>query len=269
MKQINNILLFLFLLVFTITLVNSAPPTTTVTDYQRGVDIVHPETVNIENDSNLEFNFWTYNATNGATLTNISLNCTVYFINNKGVQYYRFSNQPGANGLMVYGKGAPSCINCWTMVLPKENLSIGDYSYQIKCQGSDIGGYTTGAFSVIENDLPLEQEKLNLYIFISLTPLVLMLVFLFFGYVNFKVGDKEENAVISFFFYGLAIVFLITHVIITNSVVQDLLIYGIVTEMHTTMMIGFFIIIGLIVGFMIIRMILKQMDNFYKRSGLR
>jgi len=269
MKQTNKTLFLLFLLVITITLVNSAPPTTTVTDYQRGVDIVHPETVNLEKGKNLEFNFWTYNASNGATLTNTSLNCTLYLINNEGVQYYRFSNQPGANALMVYGKGSPLCINCWTMVLPKENLTIGDYSYQIKCQGSDIGGYTTGFFSVIENDLPLEQEKLNLYIFISLTPLILMLVFLFFGYIGSNIGDKEENGIISFFFYGLALVFLITHVIITNSVVQDLLVYGIVTEIHTTMMIGFFTVVGFMVGYVIVRIIFKQVDNFYKRSGLK
>lgn len=156
-------LILVFALMF-LPLIYSAPPTTTVTDYQRGVDIIHPETQLIKSEKDLEFNFWTYNNTNGATLTNTSLNCTLYILDNTGNQFYRFSNQAGANGLMTYGKGAPLCVNCWTMTLPKENISNGLYSYQIKCQGTQIGGYTTGSFEVTTTGVDLTEGRAILYI---------------------------------------------------------------------------------------------------------
>lgn len=134
--------------IFILNFTSGAPPTTTITDYQRGVDIIHPETQIVKLNKDLEFNFWTYNNSDGSTLTNTSLTCTLYIIDNTGNQFYRFSNQAGANGLITYGKGAPLCVNCWTMTMPKENLSLGTYSYQIKCQGTNIGGYTTGEFEV-------------------------------------------------------------------------------------------------------------------------
>lgn len=151
--------IFLFAFIFFLTFVMSAPPTTTITDYQRGVDIIHPETLNVKTNQDLEFNFWTYNTTNGATLTNTSLNCTLYLINSSGVNFFRFSNQAGASGLITYGKGYPLCTNCWTMVLPKENISEGSYSYQIKCQGLNIGGYVTGFFDATEGGVDFTEAR--------------------------------------------------------------------------------------------------------------
>jgi hypothetical protein len=169
-------LLFLFL---GMNLVSSQPPTSTIIS-DRGVDIVHPETQVVPSDEDIEFNFWTYNSTSGATFTNSSLNCTLYILDNKGVQYYRFSNQAGANGLMTYGKGAPLCVNCWTMTLPKENLSVGIYSYQIKCQGGAgidaIGGYYTGFFEVTPTG---NQSNTTIFLFLLISSCVL----LYFSYL--------------------------------------------------------------------------------------
>lgn len=134
--------------ILVISFTSAAPPQSTAGLLERGIDIVHPETQVIKYGNDLEFNFWTYNSTTGETVTNSSLNCTLYIINDKGVNFYRFSNQPGANGLITYGKGAPLCVNCWTMILPSQNLTYGVYSYQIKCQGNKVGGYYTGAFEI-------------------------------------------------------------------------------------------------------------------------
>ena len=176
----DKLFLYIFLFIISISFISCAPPTTTVTDYQRGVDIVHPETQQVKFGEDLEFNFWTYNFSTGATLTNTSLNCTLYMINDRGVNFYRFSNQPGANGLMTYGKGAPLCVNCWTMIMPKENLSTGDYSYQIKCQGSGIGGYTTGFFSVSETGNDINgQHEVFLFSLVFFSILLLVLSFTF------------------------------------------------------------------------------------------
>ena len=133
---------------FILNLISAVPPQSTVINLERGVDIIHPETLTIKEGTDLEFNFWTYNSTTGATLTNTSLNCTVYFIDSTGTNFFRLSNQPGASGLITYGKGAPLCVNCWTSKIGYGNFTQQQYSYQIKCQGSGVGGYDTGFFEV-------------------------------------------------------------------------------------------------------------------------
>lgn len=145
-------ILFLGILGF-LAFTSAAPPQSTAGLLERGVDIVHPETQVVKYGNSLEFNFWTYNSSTGGTLTNNTLNCTLYIINDRGVNFWRFSNQPGASALITYGKGAPLCVNCWTMTLPAQNLTYGVYSYQIKCQANSstttaVGGYYTGAFEV-------------------------------------------------------------------------------------------------------------------------
>ena len=185
MKLSKFIFFFLFL-VFTLSFISSAPPsstTTVITD--RGIDIVHPETLFVKFGDNLEFNFWTYNSTDGATLTNSSLNCTLYLVNSSGNQYYRFSNQPGASGLITYGKGAPLCVNCWTMNLSSGDLPIGSYSYQIKCQGSGVGGYYTGFFDVTATGIQMGDFSQNT-ILIGL--LLLAFIFILFG-AYFKISS--------------------------------------------------------------------------------
>jgi hypothetical protein len=166
-------MLILCLLCITfLSLTSAQPPGSTVIVQDRGVDVVHPETILIQDNEDLEINFWTYNSTNGKTLTNSSLNCTVYIINNSGVNFFRFSNQPDASGLITYGKGAPLCVNCWTMILPAENNKLGDYSYQIKCQGNGVGGYSTGQYKVTYTGTEVTVQESILYfafIFLLLT----------------------------------------------------------------------------------------------------
>ncbi len=165
----NYILIVLIILsLFLVGIPNilAQPVTNIILD--RGVDIVHPETLYVEYNKDLEFNFWTYNSTTGGTLTNASLNCTLYIIDNEGVNYYKFSNQPGSTGLITYGKGMPLCLNCWTMTMPKENLSLGSYSYQIKCQGNMIGGYYTGFFYVTRTGTIAESSESIIHVILFL-----------------------------------------------------------------------------------------------------
>jgi len=222
----NKLFAFMFLFLFAIALVSSAPPTTTVTDYQRGVDIIHPETIFVDANEDLEFNFWTYNSTNGATLTNASLNCTLYLINSQGINYFRFSNQAGASGLITYGKGAPLCINCWTMTLPKENISVGMYSYQIKCQGNDIGGYDTGQFEVTNNGRPSPVENL-LVMFILLFFIVAGIAIFSFMYVLNKFSELNitlNQILLSYSSFGIYLMYYyFANYYWANAFIMDLL----------------------------------------------
>ena len=161
----------LILLLIVLPIVSSAPPVSETV--QRGVDIVHPDTLYVKLGDNFEINFWTYQSLDGQTLTNSSLNCTVYLIDDKGVNFFRASNQAGASALIRYGKGSPLCSNCWTTIVGAGNLSTGVYSYQLKCQGLDlttptalrVGGYEVGGFEVTPSGM---GDDRNFFIFIIL-----------------------------------------------------------------------------------------------------
>jgi len=180
-----NIIFTILLLMAFVPIVQSAPVTEIL---ERGVDIVYPEIEFIKAGQDLEINFWTYQSSDGQTLTNTSLNCTAYLMNSQGVNFFRFSNRAGANGLITYGKGAPLCVNCWTMILGAGNLSVGTYSYQFKCQGNDlttptalkIGGYNVGTFTVTPSGF---GDTLGFYLIIIL--LLFLLIFM-----GFSIGEE-------------------------------------------------------------------------------
>jgi hypothetical protein len=169
----------------------SAQAVKSITTVERGVDIVHPETPYVKLGEDLEINFWTYNSSDGSTMTNLTLNCTLYIINDKGVNFFRFSNQAGASGLMTYGKGAPLCINCWTMVLGAGNLTNGLYSYQIKCQRDGLGGYETGMFEVTPTGTKIDSATATMYILLFV---IMLFIFLLCGYFTMAIeGDNIRN----------------------------------------------------------------------------
>jgi len=194
MNKLNTTLILVCLLLITsLSLVSSQPPLTTII-LDRGVDIIHPETQIIENGVDLEFNFWTYNSSSGETLTNETLNCTLYIINDEGIQFFKFSNLAGSSGLITYGKGAPLCLNCWTSILPAENITIGAYSYQIKCQseGLNIGGYTTGGFEVTYLGETLDTAKSISYSVIMIIS-ILIFIGLFWIGLALPSGNKTDE----------------------------------------------------------------------------
>lgn len=257
MKQTTN-LFFLFLLVFTISFSLAQPPfqqtsvevglvvQTTYTDYHMlGQDY--------------EVHTHVYNATTGLIVNTALVNCSFHAYDNANGSYHILK----VTNMDKYGVGYNYTMN------GSYFNEIGSYSIMTWCYSATEGGFFQYTFDVIEDSAPLQPEKTNIYLFISLMPLVLTVIFFFFGYMNFKVGDKDENNVISLFFYGLGFAFVIVHLIITNVVLQNVLVMSVITEVHTTMMIAVLMVVGLIVGYAIVRIILQQVDNFYKRSGLK
>jgi len=263
MKKIN--FLFFVLLILSITFVLAQPPTTVITDYQRGVDIIHPETQGVKFGEDLEFNFWTYNFSDGATLTNTSLNCTFYIVDNKGVQYYKFSNQPGSNGLIKYGKGAPLCVNCWTLTMPKENLSLGLYSYQIKCQGSGIGGYATGFFEVTPTGTMTEPADSLLYI-LFLGILFLMMFGLF--RLLFSSENKYFNYGIVAILYVISNVFLLIMWKVAYNYLYIVPFIGTLFEvLYKVSSVGYFILFPVLLFLMLMEKFRETNENKFRQMG--
>jgi hypothetical protein len=175
---------FLTFLLIALPLTSAAPPVSGTTALlERGIDVIYPEIFYVNKAHDLEINFWTYNSTDGQTLTNRTLNCTFYLIDNKGVQYYRLSSQPGASGLITYSKGAPLCVNCWTAIIPSSSLALGLNAYQAKCQGPGIGGEAIGTFEVTYSGLADNSLLISLLL-ISAFLILILAVFLKNEYVG-------------------------------------------------------------------------------------
>ena len=175
--KLINISLALILLLIVIPLISAQPPLSTIINLERGVDIIHPETQIIKIGEDLEINFWTHNSSDGETLTNSSLNCTYYLINNQGFNILKGSNINDSGFLIKYGKGLPLCINCWTAIISKGNFTTpSTYSYKIKCQGTNIGGYETGKFEVTPTGGQLDTSNSIIFGF------MFMIIFIFLGF---------------------------------------------------------------------------------------
>jgi len=187
--RVNKYLLLGLFFLLVLPVVNAAPPITDIDTLERGVDIIHPETPVLKSTEDLEFNFWTYNSSTGETLNNETLNCTLYLIDDSGTNFWRFSNNAGASGLITYGKGGTLCSNCWTMTLPAANISNCVYSYQIKCQGDGIGGYTLGFFEANINGKVIEEKDSIVYMGVMFFVFILSLVFMISGGTILKGND--------------------------------------------------------------------------------
>lgn len=263
-RDIPSLIIISIFLIFFLPFVSSVPPTSTVI-LDRGVDIVHPETQLLQYGKDLEINFWTYNSSNGLTLTNSSLNCTVYIIDDEGINYFRFSNQAGANALITYGKGSPLCVNCWTMTLPKENLSIGIYSYKIKCQGTNEGGYFTGFFEVTQNGEDLTTAKAVLYSMLSLVIFLIFVISLYFSVsLNYKNNRNEKGQVTKieygkYFKVGLILIsyslflwFLNILVAVSDNFVNLDIFYGLISGLYLVLLRAFFPVFVIIIIWIIV-----------------
>ena len=109
-------------------------------------------------------------------------------------------------------------------VLASNYSSLGIYCHNIVC--SD--GVNTSSGSVCYDVTPTGEEmngwKIALQIFASISTLGLMVLFLFLSGkgIQSKMA-KDESGPAKFFFIGLSLIFLIAHILITNSIITMLL----------------------------------------------
>jgi hypothetical protein len=87
--------------------------------------------------------------------------------------------------------------------LPAENISLGVYSYQIKCQGSGLGGYEKGLFEVGRTGLDISEAESNIAVssiyfifFLGSVVLFLGLILLMLSLVRCVVGVSDISSLL-------------------------------------------------------------------------
>jgi len=148
------LLFFLGIFLF-MTLVSSEPPVTTIQQFQEGFIIEGSPQEFIKQNTDYQYNFFVYNISNGAKITNTTTACFFYLANNSGEVLY-FSNVPykieGYFGLDISGG----------------NFSdLGHYNYGIFCNSTTMGGALVNYFQVTTTGLETPEGIILIFFLIG------------------------------------------------------------------------------------------------------
>lgn len=144
---------------------------------------------------------------------------------------------------------------------------LGEYEVQSFCYDSPYSYSNTDKILINPSGEEVNGWTITIQIFVSLSALFLMILFLYLSSV--KAGDKSENAGIKLFFVGLALVFLVAHIIITNIIVHDTLGISSISSAYTSVMYVFFTILILIFIYTMIRVTKTVFEQIMRNRGLR
>lgn len=148
---------------------------------------------------------------------------------------------------------------------------LGNYCHIISCDNSGNITIEKVCYEVTPTGEELNGWKISLQIFASLSCLFIMSVFLFFSTSGMRAKQLtgEEKPVLRFFFSGLALLFLVAHILLTNVILHNVFGEGTIVGTYTSIMWMFFIILIAIFIYILIRVALYEVDSFKRRSGLK
>jgi hypothetical protein len=164
-------LILVYLGIFMMTFVISAPPVTTVQDFPEGFVIEHPNFDYLELNKDYEVNIHVFNSTNGYFIDNSTVNCSIHLYNKSGfhliqdqmdfIEPYDFEyNIKGGN-------------------FSEENI----YSIIFFCFNGESGGFIQKTLQITKNGFPIDDSRTNTNIF-------LISLFAGFGFFMFMSAAK-------------------------------------------------------------------------------
>ncbi|PLW80759.1 hypothetical protein C0585_00990 [Candidatus Woesearchaeota archaeon] len=146
--------------------------------------------------------------------------------------------------------------------------TCGDPDGVVTCVNYDYYVTPTGEIS--------NNVSVSLQIFVSLSCLFLMLIFLYFSTKTQResilpngVPKKEDNLGLKLFFYGLSFIFLISHVLITQIVLQNVFGENFLTSVYTIVTWILLMVATLISLYTVLKITFMEVDNFKRRTGLK
>jgi hypothetical protein len=172
----------LFLALFLIPLVSSAPPITQVQQFTTGYIIKVPVQETIKQGQDFTFYFHVFNISDGIPITNLTTKCFFHLYNSSGKHIVNITAD--------YEK-LPNVFNEWESYIKGGNFSnVGLYNYIIQCNSSILGGYFEMPLEVTGTGLELTTSRSIIYFGFF------MLLIFFFTIILFsisKLPDSEER----------------------------------------------------------------------------
>jgi len=160
----NKKILFLFLFMFSLAFVSSAPPfLNPLTD--KCLIIEHPISEPLIADNDHYFEFHAYNCSDAKPVNLSLISCSFHLYNSSGMEV--FSNNDNVTKKLPYDI---------TQLIKGGNFSIGNYAFEMQCNSSNEGGFYTHDFQVTPTGEPTNNTQLYSRIFLLL--FFMLLIFL-------------------------------------------------------------------------------------------
>lgn len=148
---------------------------------------------------------------------------------------------------------------------------LGEHRLNIECADTTdkITEYET--VSVTPTGEMTNGWKISLQLFVSISCLILMFLFLTMANSNIKQQhiSQEEKPGIVMFFMGIAFIFLFAHLIITNVIIHDTMGVGALSGAYTNVMTVFFWIVTAIAIFSLAKIGFNVVSMLQKGRGLK
>ena len=172
---------FIFIFIFSVSLVIAPPPVQTNTVIDTGVTIQYPKFEALKTNQDFTFHFHTFNATSGFPLTNTSLSCTFHLYNDLGKHIFE------DNG----GVGYDSNLIEWAVFIDGSNFStIGNYAYIFECNSSSVGGFLSAPLMVSNTNVSSTTANA---IFHTLITFFIFALFVMILYLNIIIPYKNRK----------------------------------------------------------------------------
>jgi succinate dehydrogenase hydrophobic anchor subunit len=205
----------------------------------------------------------TFEQNNCIQLKQTCANCT--FVNVTSVVYPNSTEALG-NVLMTKQGSEYNYTFCNTTLL-------GEYTYNTLGNPDGVFVVEPVTFQITPNGNINSGWSISINIFSSVSSLILMFLFLFLSSRKSDdektVGVGKEKAVIRFFFMGIAMVFLIAHILLTSQIINDTVGAGTLSSTYAVLLKVFFIIFGVMFLYILARISFQEVDNFKRRKGLK
>lgn len=189
-KRFLVLSLFCLILLMSVGLISSKIPSViTTNDY--GLRISYPNSGFLKQNTDLSIRFWVYNITDGKLLTNTTINCTYNLLNVSGTNKWRIASPQIKFGIP---SNPSACQNCFNLDIIKGNFSyVGYYTYQIRCQGQTIGGYTSGDYILTGTGLDLTEGRAIIYLSMILFLLFFLTLIIICAFKLPSGNDRDES----------------------------------------------------------------------------
>jgi hypothetical protein len=255
-KPINLIFAIAFIWLALIPLACSQPPVTTVQYFPDGYTTIGSQQEYLKQGQDYQYNFFVENASNGALITNETINCTFYMADSTG-EVKVFSDVP------YFPDGH------WGIDIDGANFSdVGIYCYGVRCSDG-FGGHVIGCWEVTPSGMILSDSDSNIanssIYFLLALGLALMLIGVMF--LDRSFWERWIGVFLMIFgfvliYYDLSMVnFYINNMILNSSTTERVFILF----TRTIKIIPY--VIALIIGFAIVKLVRVVIGKKDKGDG--
>lgn len=171
--------LFLLLILPLVPAQGNGPPFQTSADVTQGLIVEFPKLINVANTRSLELNFHVANISSGFLQISPAVSCAVTVYNQSGTPIFIDNDIPFNTDTSNF-----------QVTVTSDNFTVnGDYSYNVNCNNSDIGGFASVPLFITTDGNFLDKEVLKGF------PLAIVVSLIGGALIIFLIGNsfKDED----------------------------------------------------------------------------